>query len=140
MKAGRNDPCPCGSGKKFKKCCLSTNASANSGVLGGNSATSLVPESLREPLSRAERSTPPVVATHKPPPPPPDPDREKWEAFWNEFKSHDYEGRRTFFLRTLDDPELMSDDVAFEMLSMLHQDAVMHGERASFAELVSAPC
>ncbi|UCF83066.1 MAG: SEC-C domain-containing protein [Desulfobacteraceae bacterium] len=21
-KAGRNDPCPCGSGKKFKKCCM----------------------------------------------------------------------------------------------------------------------
>ena len=21
---GRNDPCPCGSGKKFKKCCLVT--------------------------------------------------------------------------------------------------------------------
>lgn len=21
-KAGRNDPCPCGSGKKFKQCCL----------------------------------------------------------------------------------------------------------------------
>ena len=21
QKAGRNDPCPCGSGKKFKKCC-----------------------------------------------------------------------------------------------------------------------
>lgn len=21
-KPGRNDPCPCGSGKKFKKCCL----------------------------------------------------------------------------------------------------------------------
>jgi SEC-C motif-containing protein len=20
-RAGRNDPCPCGSGKKFKKCC-----------------------------------------------------------------------------------------------------------------------
>lgn len=23
---GRNDPCPCGSGKKYKKCCLGTNA------------------------------------------------------------------------------------------------------------------
>jgi hypothetical protein len=23
-KAGRNDPCPCGSGKKFKKCCEAT--------------------------------------------------------------------------------------------------------------------
>jgi hypothetical protein len=22
VKTGRNDPCPCGSGKKFKKCCL----------------------------------------------------------------------------------------------------------------------
>ncbi|WP_342344545.1 SEC-C metal-binding domain-containing protein [Thalassospira tepidiphila] len=21
VKTGRNDPCPCGSGKKFKKCC-----------------------------------------------------------------------------------------------------------------------
>jgi methionyl aminopeptidase len=25
-KVGRNDPCPCGSGKKFKKCCLARNA------------------------------------------------------------------------------------------------------------------
>ncbi|MFH1362381.1 MAG: SEC-C metal-binding domain-containing protein, partial [bacterium] len=23
IKVGRNDPCPCGSGKKYKKCCLS---------------------------------------------------------------------------------------------------------------------
>jgi len=23
-KIGRNDPCPCGSGKKYKKCCLTT--------------------------------------------------------------------------------------------------------------------
>src|SRR5262249_59879887 len=26
MKTGRNDPCPCGSGKKYKKCCLSKDA------------------------------------------------------------------------------------------------------------------
>ena len=24
MNIGRNDPCPCGSGKKYKKCCLAT--------------------------------------------------------------------------------------------------------------------
>lgn len=24
VKIGRNDPCPCNSGRKFKKCCLST--------------------------------------------------------------------------------------------------------------------
>lgn len=26
MQAGRNDPCPCGSGKKYKKCCMKNNA------------------------------------------------------------------------------------------------------------------
>lgn len=26
-RAGRNDPCPCGSGKKYKKCCLLKEAS-----------------------------------------------------------------------------------------------------------------
>lgn len=26
IKTGRNDPCPCGSGKKYKKCCLATGA------------------------------------------------------------------------------------------------------------------
>ena len=27
-KVGRNDPCPCGSGKKYKKCCLRAEAAA----------------------------------------------------------------------------------------------------------------
>lgn len=27
-KLGRNDPCPCGSGNKYKKCCLAKNAAA----------------------------------------------------------------------------------------------------------------
>ena len=26
MKTGRNDPCPCGSGKKYKKCCANRSA------------------------------------------------------------------------------------------------------------------
>ena len=29
-KIGRNDPCPCGSGKKFKKCCLAKEAASES--------------------------------------------------------------------------------------------------------------
>lgn len=28
-KIGRNDPCPCGSGKKYKKCCAKTSSSSN---------------------------------------------------------------------------------------------------------------
>lgn len=31
VKVGRNDLCPCGSGKKFKKCCLGDNGSKPTG-------------------------------------------------------------------------------------------------------------
>jgi methionyl aminopeptidase len=31
VKVGRNDPCPCGSGLKYKKCCLGKDSSANRG-------------------------------------------------------------------------------------------------------------
>ncbi len=32
-KIGRNDPCPCGSGKKYKQCCM-TQAKATAGIPG----------------------------------------------------------------------------------------------------------
>jgi len=32
-KIGRNDPCPCGSGKKYKRCCLATDAEAQTRAL-----------------------------------------------------------------------------------------------------------
>ena len=28
IKVGRNDPCPCGSGKKYKNCCLDKDMAA----------------------------------------------------------------------------------------------------------------
>ncbi len=42
--SGRNDPCPCGSGKKFKKCCgvqkkLNTRSAT---VISGSKASSLL--------------------------------------------------------------------------------------------------
>ncbi len=60
----------------------------------------------------------------------------KWDAIWNEFMSQHGEAREAVFLRTLDDPELMSDDAAFEMLSVLHDDAAAQGERERFARMV----
>jgi hypothetical protein len=44
-KAGRNEPCPCGSGKKFKKCCESKAAKKVIGtaeiITGPNKMSSL---------------------------------------------------------------------------------------------------
>ncbi len=33
--AGRNDPCPCGSGKKYKKCCLAADGRSPTAPAGG---------------------------------------------------------------------------------------------------------
>jgi hypothetical protein len=39
MKVGRNDPCPCGSGNKYKKCCLAKDqASAIQAIEATNAA------------------------------------------------------------------------------------------------------
>ena len=35
---GRNEPCPCGSGKKYKKCCLEKDQSAAQNTAAGVSA------------------------------------------------------------------------------------------------------
>src|SRR5262249_36692699 len=41
MKVGRNDPCPCGSGKKYKKCCgLVTTSSPFPGTAADDAAES----------------------------------------------------------------------------------------------------
>ena len=58
IKIGRNDPCPCGSGKKYKKCCMIKDESqieaAPSGAGSGISASSLnTTSSLRRPGPRA---------------------------------------------------------------------------------------
>ena len=42
MNPGRNDPCPCGSGKKYKKCCMNKKKKAESFILGLNNLYALV--------------------------------------------------------------------------------------------------
>jgi len=48
MKIGRNDPCPCGSGKKYKKCCGATVAAGWS--RGARSAGTMHPRAASAAL------------------------------------------------------------------------------------------
>ena len=144
MKAGRNDACPCGSGKKYKKCCLGKEVAAAaaqpiaSSVL--RSATSpLRANSVPATYSRSGLSSSPAQGTKAPtPPPPPDPIAERGDRRWEEFESQSEDGRIAIFLETLEDAEVMSDSMAYEMLSVLHCDAAKRGDRPRFHELVGA--
>jgi hypothetical protein len=54
MTTGRNDPCPCGSGKKFKKCCFAKEEAARDARLAAEQAA--LPEKFDpEQAARAKR-------------------------------------------------------------------------------------
>jgi hypothetical protein len=121
MNIGRNDPCPCGSGKKYKKCCLAKDEEAARQKAAAPSAVSEA-----APLRSPE------------PPRPPDPRLEAWNARWEEFDKADYEERFALFQQTLDEQELMDAEMVFEMMHQLFEQTLEHGERDRFDALVEA--
>jgi len=62
MKAGRNDACPCGSGKKYKKCCL---ANDQEGARMGGILPAHSPKALPGPL-RSKKHPKPAAPTALP--------------------------------------------------------------------------
>src|SRR5258708_16685846 len=100
-KIGRNDPCPCGSGKKYKRCCLEKDETAERkfaatertfaatasvpqrqiGTVAAEIAERLAaaaseidePEDDLPPASHAPAHPSPAPTPHNPPPSPPHP-------------------------------------------------------------------
>ena len=129
MKNGRNDSCPCGSGRKYKKCCLQKDQAAEA-------TKSAQSESERFSLKETEPkpatsgiSQPRPEPRRSAPAPPPDPRMEAINARWTEFNAATEAERAGIFVRTLDEPAVMDDDMAFEMLNQLYSSAVNSGER-----------
>lgn len=58
-KTGRNDPCPCGSGKKFKKCCESK-------MIGKRFLAEKIDTKTSSLTSFFKKTASPVVAPSKP--------------------------------------------------------------------------
>jgi hypothetical protein len=119
MDIGRNDPCPCGSGKKYKKCCLAKDEEAR--------------REEAAPPARREEAAPPVTRSHNQAL---DPSIEAWNARYEEFEASDYEARIELFKRTLDDVELMDSEMAFEMLSILFTETAEREERDRYDLLI----
>ena len=84
LKSGRNDPCPCGSGRKFKKCCLASDEQ-------------LVRNAEATRRAQAFTSAPPPPAVEPPPagapkvkerkPRPLTEAEARWNAFWDELEA-----------------------------------------------------
>jgi hypothetical protein len=126
---GRNDPCPCGSGKKYKKCCLRKDLEAERQQREAERKFAEVVAPL-PPLGR-----PPTPPEPAPELEPPDPHTAALNARWEEFEAaEDYEGQIAVFWRSVDDG-LLDDEMAFEMLNVIYHQSIEHDGRDRFDTL-----
>ena len=131
VKIGRNDPCPCGSGKKYKRCCLAKEqeaAQVRSAATPFNRPR-VVPAT---PAVTASRAPSPLIAS------PVDPATEACHVRYETFEVADYEGKIALFYQTLNDAALMDAEMAFEMLSQLYHHSIDRGERDRIEEWLAA--
>ena len=107
MKAGRNDLCPCRSGKKYKKCCLAkderaaaTPTAPHSFSSSSNVRTTAAAVARPSPVPRASRES--AAAS-----PPTDAARGAGRRLLHAIEGPDAAGRAAIFLEAVRDDELM---------------------------------
>ncbi len=151
MNIGRNDLCHCGSGKKYKKCCLSKDEEA----VRLDAAKPKAPISLQAISHDPDCShrwgdgdcSHPAPDSTFTPASETDPYFEAWDERWEKFEAADYEERIALFTQTLNDPPSplapalvsgMDDEMAFRMLNELFFQAIKHDERDRFDALTES--
>jgi hypothetical protein len=134
-KIGRNEPCPCGSGKKYKKCCLQKDQATTKQAREQRAQAS---QEVVDMLDERPAALPPLPSVPVPDPPAPDPYVAAFNRRWEEFEGRDYEGQIALFQQTLEEPEMMDSEMAFEMLNIIYHESVTRGpsERDRFEGLV----
>jgi len=58
VRVGRNDPCPCGSGRKYKQCCLAKDEAAAAVARAKAAEEAAVPAPEAEPVTTASTRAP----------------------------------------------------------------------------------
>ena len=130
---GRNDPCPCGSGKKYKKCCWAKDKAKQQAKLAVVNKPSVTKSVQNEWV---ETNLPPLFNPPKSEPEP-DPLWEQFDTFWEAFEDASYEER----WQLLDDllvnqPELLEGELIFETGNRLFGQAVNENDVARFSRFL----
>ena len=144
---GRNDPCPCGSGKKYKNCCWVKDRAAQTAVPIPPPETPPPPPAADEPPQALQPA--PALAgpagLEQPPPPPveagpepePDPLLARINAFWETFQEASHAEKWALLDEMLaNEPELCDAEMIFETANALYATAVERGERERFSALL----
>ena len=128
---GRNEPCHCGSGKKYKKCCLRKDRAAqsqrattikNQDFLIEAAPVNIEPKPFLD-FSAADDSLPTPAVKEV------DPLMERINDFWEKFMDAPYEEQWTLTTKMLaEEPELCDGEMVFEITNTLFGQAIAAGE------------
>jgi len=154
MKVGRNDPCPCGSGKKYKKCCMDKDLTAEREVKPVASMPTIrrqktwadfehlkvydfeEDDEFDEDDEEEEKFVDPrqmnLFGEDEFPQVPQqlleiaddEIDSEAAKKRWDEFEGANYEKKIEIFSITLEEKELMDREMAFDMLSTIYPETL----------------
>jgi len=98
MKIGRNEACPCGSGKKYKKCCLGKNAGATRATIE---------------TRRARRPEP--KETRRARPPEPTEAETRWRRFWDDYRKAPVDAKLAMARRVIEEEKDFDGELAFDL-------------------------
>ena len=130
MKTGRNEPCPCGSGRKYKQCCLRKEQDERHAQQKAEHPLGEAPDSAPEPGFASPGADVSAEAA-------PEAQYNAFDARWDAFEAADYDGKIALFTQTVHERELMDSDMAFEMLNCFYDECVQQQQRHRFAEWVN---
>lgn len=128
MRVGRNDPCHCGSGKKYKKCCLSKDEAARPAYEPAVELPSVVQDKSSPsggttlPAPKAAQALTPQQQAQK--------DR------WAEFERADFDTRIALFEQTLTEPDILDADLSLDLFLGLRDGADTAERRRQVSSLV----
>jgi|GEM_PF-6011742 len=120
---GRNDPCPCGSGKKYKYCCLRKEEEKRA------------KERSREQKSRQEESSEANSDENSADVDPKKENREELDRLFTKFERMDLEERFEFFHENYQDADKIAGDYATEMLLLLFPESARQGKLSRYLSL-----
>jgi hypothetical protein len=112
-KTGRNEPCPCGSGKKHKKCCLDKDQAAQSGEREAQELFSVADDDDRM-VDSVEGDVDPYMT-----------------AIYDRFEDADFDRRVALFEEVLSRGKGSTDDL-FGLVDLLEQAVVTDASRREF--------
>jgi len=125
MKISRNEPCPCGSGKKYKKCCLPKETQAAAQKINAEKV-----KAGEQTIERQAAATNAEVEVNE------DPIDAKYQQFWKEFKIANFQQKANLIKKAFDAPELMNSEDVFDLFDGLESSSTSIKERQIYQLLV----